>query len=213
MRKENIRIKAVPLFLLMMLIPLIAIIVLTKVSLEKEPVAEVRERYIPDDIVDNTIPVVNETKNIINPYQEASVKIGKNYYDYKGTEENQINSIIEHDNTYIQNTGIDYVSDDIFDVIAVLEGTVASVKDDETVGKTVEIKHDNGYVSIYQSLSEVTVKKGDILNQGQIIGKSGTNELDKDLGNHLHFEMYINGQNVNPADYLNKELKTDKKEN
>ena len=213
MRKENIRIKAVPLFLLMMLIPLIAIIVLTKVSLEKEPVAEVRERYIPDDIVDNTIPVVNETKNIINPYQEASVKIGKNYYDYKGTEENQINSIIEHDNTYIQNTGIDYVSDDIFDVIAVLEGTVASVKDDETVGKTVEIKHDNGYVSIYQSLSEVTVKKGDILNQGQIIGKSGTNELDKDLGNHLHFEMYINGQNVNPADYLNKELKTEKKEN
>lgn len=207
MRKEKLKVKAVPLFIIMMMIPLIAIIILTKVSLKESPSIEINEKYIPDEIVDNTIPVVNPTKNIIYPYLDANVKTGKNYYDYKGTEENQINSIIEHDNTYIQNTGIDYVADNTFDVVAILEGTVVNVKDDETVGKTIEIKHDNGYVSIYQSLSEILVKKDDIVTQGQIIGKSGTNELDKDLGNHLHFEMYVNGQNRNPEDYLNKEIK------
>ena len=121
-------------------------------------------------------------------------------------EEKQKNSIIVHDNTYIQNNGVDYVSEEPFDVISILEGTVITVKEDEPTGKTVEIKHDNGYISIYQSLSEVNVKKGDIVNQGQVLGKSGTNELDKDLGNHLHFELIISSKSVNPLDYLNKEI-------
>ena len=47
-----------------------------------------------------------------------------------------------------------------------------------------------------------------MITQGQVIGKSGTNELDKDMGNHLHFELYVNGQVVDPALYLNKELET-----
>ena len=61
-------------------------------------------------------------------------------------------------------------------------------------------------MSIYQSLSEINVKKGDIVSQGQILGKSGKNELDKELGNHLHFEMYVGGQTVDPLLYLNKDV-------
>ena len=75
------------------------------------------------------------------------------------------------------------------------------------LGKTIEIKHDNGIISSYQSLSEVNVKKDDYINQGQVIGKSGTNELDKEIGNHLHLEIYENGNSVNPENYLNKEIK------
>ena len=122
--------------------------------------------------------------------------------------ETQEKSILYHENTYIQNSGMDFGLTDTFDVVAVLDGSVTDVKEDETLGKVVEIKHDNGYVSIYQSLSEVSVKKGDIITQGQVIGKSGTNELDKDIGNHLHFELYVNGQVVDPTLYLNKELET-----
>ena len=76
----------------------------------------------------------------------------------------------------------------------------------ETV-KEIKIEHKNGLISIYQSLSDVYVKKGDPVSRGQLIGKSGTNELDKDLGNHLHFEIIENGNNVNPNNYLNKEYK------
>ena len=46
--------------------------------------------------------------------------------------------------------------------------------------------------------SEIYVKKDDVISQGLVIGKSGENKLDKDLGNHLHFEIYANGQRVNP---------------
>ena len=159
--------------------------------------------YVSKTILDNDIPVMNEQQKIINPYTDASVTIGKYFYDYKATAEKQEKSIIFHDETYIQNSGIDFTNQNTFDVVSVLGGTITNVKEDETLGKIVEIKHANDYISIYQSLSEVSVKKGDTVTQGQVLGKSGTNELDKELGNHLHFEFYANGQIVDPTLYLN----------
>ena len=164
--------------------------------------------YVTSTILDEEQAVINETSTMINPYTDTTVTIGKNYYDYKADAETQEKSIVYHDNTYLQNSGTDFVSENVFDVVAVLDGNVTDVKEDETLGKVVEKKHENGYISIYQSLSEVSVKKGDIVTQGQVIGKSGTNELDKDIGNHLHFELYVNGQVVDPTLYLNKEIET-----
>ena len=166
--------------------------------------------YVSSIILDPSVAVINTSRKVINPYTDPNVTIGKNFYDYKGNAKDQEKSIIYHDDTYIQNSGIDFVSENPFEVVAVLDGTVTNVKEDDTLGKIVEIKHDNEYISIYQSLSETTVKKGDTVTQGQVIGKSGTNELDKEIGNHLHFEFYINGQVVNPSLYLNKELNDDK---
>ncbi len=162
--------------------------------------------YVTSTILNNDVAVINTSTKVSNPYADPSVTIGKYFYDYKGTKEQQEKSIIYHDNTYLQNSGIDFISQNVFEVIAVLPGTVADVSDNESLGKTVQVKHDNGYVSVYQSLSEVSVKKGDSINQGQTIGKSGTNELDKEMGNHLHFEFYANGQIVDPTLYLDKEL-------
>ena len=170
------------------------------------------DEYIREDVIDTSKPVINTPTKIINPYLDQSVTVGKSYYDYKGEEEKQINSILKHDNIYLQNTGIDYISENKFDVVSILDGTVTDVKDDDTIGKCVEVKHENGLISSYQSLSEIKVKKGDIITQGQVLGISGENELDKDLGNHLHFEIYENGGGVNPENYLNKEVST-KKEN
>ncbi len=162
--------------------------------------------YVTQTILDNEIAVINTSTKVINPYVDESVTIGKYFYDYKADAKSQEKSIIYHDGTYMQNSGIDFISPNAFDVIAVLNGTVTGVSDNETLGKIVEIKHDNGYISIYQSLSEVSVKKDDTISQGQVIGKSGTNELDKEIGNHLHFEFYANGQIVDPTLFLNKEL-------
>ena len=185
------------------LVPLITLGMIVSSDL-KEPIVE--PDYITEEVINDSLPVVNDSVKVINPYMDQSVTIGKKYYDYEGEEDSQLNSILKHDNTYIQNTGIDYVSENKFDVIAILNGTVIDVKDNEETGKSVEVKHDNGYISIYQSLSEVKVKKGDIVSQGQVLGISGENELDKDLGNHLHFEIYDNGSSVNPENYLNKDV-------
>ena len=166
-------------------------------------------QYVSSSIVDEDVPVINEVTKLIKPYTASGVSVAKNYYDYKGEAAEQEKSIIYHDNTYMQNSGIDYVLNTTFDVISVLDGTVTNVKEDELVGKTIEIKHDNNYVSVYQSLSEVSVKKGDSVKQGDVLGKSGTNKLDSELGNHLHFELYVNGQVVNPTEYIDKEIKSE----
>ncbi len=198
--KRKIRLKVPFLVLLFALISILSLTITTSnKSLEEDNFIEnIEEQQI-------SYPVINETNKIIYPFSNESVKIGKNYYDYKAEEKEQENSIIIHDNTYYQNTGIDYVAKDTFDILAISNGTVTSVKEDAATGKTVEIKHDNGLISIYQSLSEVLVKKDEIVSQAQIIGKSGTNELDKDLGNHLHIEIYENGISVNPEMYLGKD--------
>ena len=163
--------------------------------------------YVSNTILSQDLAVINTTKKMIYPYTDLSTSIGKTYYDYKGEASEQEKSIIFHENTYIQNSGLDFTNNQIFDVVAVLEGTVTNVKEDKLLGKIVEINHNNEYISIYQSLSEVNVKKDDKVYQGQSIGKSGTNNLDKDLGNHLHFELYVGGQVVDPMLYLDKEIK------
>lgn len=167
--------------------------------------------YVTDTIINNDIPVINEEENkMIKPYLDENVKIGKTYYDYKGTAEEQEKSITYHDNAYLQNSGIDYVMDNEFDVVSILDGNVISVKTDDLLGNVIEIKHNDNYVSVYQSLGKVEVKKGDTVSKGQVIGKSGTNLIDKDLGNHLHFELYENGKVVNPILYIDKEIKSEK---
>ena len=182
----------------------ITIISMKESGIKKEDLENVD--FVSDTILNNDVPVISTSAKIINPYTDTSVTLGKSFYDYKGTKEQQEKSLIYHENTYLQNSGVDFISQNVFDVVAILPGTVADVSDNESLGKTIQIKHDNGYVSVYQSLSEVTVKKGYSINQGQTIGKSGSNELDKEIGNHLHLELYVNGQVVDPMLYLDKEL-------
>lgn len=176
---------------------------------------------ISEEVINETIgdePVINETENNeedktkpVKPYTDERVTIGKYFYDYKADSKTQENSITYHDNTYMQNSGIDYILEEAFDVVSILDGTVTSVKTDDLLGKTVEIKHDNGYVSVYQSLSTINVKKGDTVTRGGVIGKSGSNELDKDMGNHLHFELYVNGGVVDPSLYIEKNTTNNEK--
>jgi stage II sporulation protein Q len=190
---------------------IIALVVLPLLTLKlpSSPSEEVLDQTM-DEIIESEVPVVSNVTTIINPYLDQTVTIKKGYYDNNSDEDSQISSIVKHDNTYIQNTGIDYVGENVFDVVAILNGIVINVKDDEELGKSVEIRHDNGMVSIYQSLSEVYVEKDNVITQGLIIGKSGENKLDKDLGNHLHFEIYDNGQPVNPLNYLNTQVSLEK---
>ena len=174
--------------------------------------SKVPDNHVNDTITRKELPVLNELETIINPYTQADVVIAKGFYDFKGSEEDHEKSITKYEDTYLQNTGVDFTSETPFDVISILSGEVIDVKEDETLGKIVTVQHKNNYVSTYQSLSEVSVKKGDKISQGKVLGKSGTNEMEKELGNHLHFELSINNQIVNPTEYLNKNLTVSSKE-
>lgn len=157
-------------------------------------------------IEDKVKPVVAEYKKIIRPYKDTDIKILKEFYDYKGNEENQVNAIIEYNDTYMQNTGVCYGGKEEFLVNTILDGKVIDIKQDETLGNIVQIEHENNIISVYQSLKDIKVKIGDTVAQGDIIGSAGTNNLNKDLNNHLCFELLIDGINVNPENYYEKTI-------
>lgn len=165
--------------------------------------------YVDKEIIDNSnyLPVVSDKKVIIKPFTSSDVKVYKEFYDYNATLESQENSIIYYENTYMQSSGIDYYSSNSFDVISILDGTVIDIKSDNIVGTIVEVRHSNNLISLYQSLSEVSVNVDDNVVQGQIIGKSGKTNLNVNCDNNLHFELYYNGQIVNPNDYFDKDIK------
>ena len=163
--------------------------------------------YVTGSILDSYVPVMNLDTVIMKPYSSTEVTIGKDYYNYDDDATNQAKSIIFYENTYMQNSGVDYVSENVFDVQAILDGEVIEVKKEELLGNIVTIRHDNDIVSVYQSLSEVNVENGEQVSQGQIIGKSGTSNLNKDLKNHLHFELMIQGQVKDPENYFDKKIK------
>ena len=166
--------------------------------------------YVDGEITENNsnndIPVVSTSVTIVRPYLDSSVSIGKTFYDYEGTEEDQEKSIIFYEDTYMQNSGVDYTSENVFDVVSILDGTVISVEENDILGTTIEVRHSNNLISVYQSLSEVMVEENMQIIQGQIIARSGTSNINKDLGNHLHFELYYNGKIVNPEEYYNRNV-------
>ena len=171
--------------------------------------------YVNSSIIDDKEDreVIKEDVRMVKPYTNEEVQTLKYFYDYQAEAETQEKSILYHENTYIQNSGMDFGLTDTFDVVAVLDGTVVDVREDELLGTVVEIKHDNDFISSYQSLSEVSVKKNDTVKQGQVIGKSGTNTIDQDLGNHLHFELYKSGEVVDPSKYFDQVISDTTEEN
>jgi stage II sporulation protein Q len=162
--------------------------------------------YVNKTIFDDDIPVVNVGTIIMKPFNDQEIKILKDYYDYKADSTKQENSLIYYENTYLQNSGVAYGGKENFDIVSILDGTVIDIKEDAVLGKIVEVKHANDMISVYQSLSEIVVKKDDIIKQGDIIGKSGTSNISKDLNDHLYFELIYKGQNVNPEDYYDKKV-------
>lgn len=163
--------------------------------------------YVSKSIFDyEEVKVVNAEDKLIRPYTDNTVKIVKEYYDYKGEETSQENSLIYYENTYIQSSGVSYSNGNTFEVVSVLEGTVREVKEDAMLGNSITIEHADGVVSVYQSVSNITVKEGDIINAGFVIATSSTSNISPDLDNHLYFELIVDGLAVNPENYYDKKV-------
>lgn len=175
-------------------------------SINLKPQDDDNYHYVNEDGFDSNVPVVKTSDTIIRPYSDSEVKVLKSYYDYQAEAESQRNSILFHEDTYLQSSGVAYGGKDNFDIVAILDGTVVSVKNDQTLGTIVEIRHSNDMISVYQSLSNVTVKENDQVKQGQSIAKSGESNISKELNSHLYFELIIKGELVNPDNYYDKKI-------
>lgn len=162
--------------------------------------------YVSNVIMNRNVPVISIEDLIINPYLNDKVIVKRSFYDHNESDANKEKSLVLYNGTYMPNTGIDYEFNEIFDVVSIYDGTVVDVFDDELLGKTVEIRHNNEIISVYQSLNDVIVSKGDIITQGETIAKSGTNKINNNSGYNLHFEIFKNGEIINPSLCIGKKL-------
>ena len=86
-------------------------------------------------------------------------------------------------------------------VLATASGQVVTVGFDNSFGNYVIIKHNHGMYTRYAHLQYARVKKGEAVSQGQVIGAIGNTGVS--TGPHLHYEVHIGSDVVDPAKYIN----------
>jgi len=92
--------------------------------------------------------------------------------------------------------GVDYAAPIGAPVVAVSNGTVTSAGFSGDAGRLVAIRHAGGYESLYLHLSSVTVRVGEHVSQGDLVGRVGSSGLS--TGPHLDYRLRKNGAYVNP---------------
>jgi hypothetical protein len=96
-------------------------------------------------------------------------------------------------------TGIDLAMPEGTPLRSIDDGIIQKVVDygDNNIGKGVIIQFEDGKQGIYGHLSEVKVKKGQIIHEGDIIGLSGN--TGHSTGTHLHFGLKEDGHFIDPT--------------
>lgn len=125
------------------------------------------------------------------------------------SEANALNSYGFYHNTtldkYYLHTGIDFAGEAGDEVYAALDGTVESITTDPLLmGTTITLAHENGLKTVYTFVEAAdglevgeTVEKGDVI--ATVAEAMGQEYKD---GAHLHFEVFLNGEAVDPETYL-----------
>jgi stage II sporulation protein Q len=169
----------------------------------KEESAETGKNYGEPSVEVNSnletikMPVADADKSVIK----------KQFYDVNADEKAQEEALVFYNNRYEQNKGIDIAMEDgkSFDVEASLSGNVTKVQDDALLGNLVEVEHEDGVVTRYQSVKDIKVAVGDKVKQGQSIATAGKSQINEEAGVHVHFEIRKDNIALNPLDFVDKQ--------
>ena len=140
-------------------------------------------------------------QKMLLPVKEASVLKGY------ASDSLLYSNTLKHWETHV---GIDLAANEGDSVFSVLDGEVISIENDALMGNTVTIEHDNGFKTVYSSLSAISpeLKIGMGVLRGEEIGFVGASASSEVLdGAHLHFEVFLNDAPVNPQIYLSSFIK------
>ncbi len=98
--------------------------------------------------------------------------------------------------------GVDIISKRTKDVFSCYRGTVIYASWSLETGYVVQIQHPRNLISVYKHLEIISVKQGDKIAIGKRIGKTG-DVGTLSTGTHLHFEIWRNGEPINPVELIN----------
>ncbi len=103
---------------------------------------------------------------------------------------------------YKMHSGIDIPASGGTNILAAASGTVITATyNSGGYGYYIIVDHGGGICTLYAHSSKLLVKVGDKVNRGDVIALVGTTGAS--TGNHLHFEVRVNGKTTDPLDYLN----------
>lgn len=97
-------------------------------------------------------------------------------------------------------TGVDIAAREGDPVWAAADGDITFAGWDNYFGNKIEVKHSDKLTTLYGHNAKLLAKAGDRVKQGQVIALVGT--TGQSSGPHLHYEVHLNGQAVDPANYL-----------
>ena len=98
-------------------------------------------------------------------------------------------------------TGIDLCGNKGDNIYAYKSGTVIKTQySNRSYGNMILLQHSDGTQTRYAHLSSIVVSNGQYVNCGQVIGYMGS--TGNSTGNHLHFEIIVNGNTINPYNYI-----------
>ena len=150
-----------------------------------KPIEEIGKMLKTQQNLFTEIPSICPVKN---PNYHISMAFGPNIHPLNG-------------NWYIHK-GLDFSTWRSGDaVLATASGQVVTVGFDNSFGNYIIIKHNHGMYTRYAHLNSFRVKKGETVRQGQTIGTIGNTGVS--TGPHLHYEVHIGSDVVDPAKYIN----------
>lgn len=101
---------------------------------------------------------------------------------------------------YKVHTGVDFAASTGTPFVAAKDGVVTAAEYHPAYGNMVIIDHGGGFSTLYAHASQLKVSVGQKVKQGQVVSLVGSTGYS--TGPHAHFEIRINGQHVNPMDYI-----------
>ena len=166
------------------------------VALEEQPAANQQA----------ILPTATKLETLKYPFKEEllnDVTILQEFYDVQADEATREKALLVFNQVFTTSTGVSLaINSEPFEVVAAMSGEVTKVKMDVFTGNQITITHPNGMETRYSSVSDILVKEGDKVTQGEPIAKSQENEWNPTAGIHLHFEVLEDGVLVNPRKFL-----------
>jgi murein DD-endopeptidase MepM/ murein hydrolase activator NlpD len=152
-----------------------------KINFEKDLYNKVSKKLSQNQKLYDAIPAIKPAEGYYSPHgfgmrQHPILKINK------------------------MHSGIDIVNDVGTPVYATGNGTVKFIGRKGGYGLVIEIDHGFGYRTVYAHLSKSTIKAGQKVSRGDLIGKSGNSGLSS--GPHLHYEIHHNGIKLDPTEFF-----------
>lgn len=170
---------------------------------EEEQNVAVQTQNNTEDTVIETNAQVETLKYPFDETMKDQVAILQDFYDLEADEATRENALLVFNQTFSTSSGVSIsVNSEPFEVKAAMSGEVTKVKLDAFTGNQIIITHPNGMETRYSSVTDILVKEGDKVVQGQSLATTMENSWNPNAGVHLYFEVLQDGEHVNPRNFL-----------